>query len=160
MNFKNAFQHTYSEVNERFGFLCNSTQMSQEGIKEACTKLTQLYSNDLSTELSDEMVHFAVMIQECLVDTKVTETAMYNLLIERNIIDTFPNVEVILRIYLSLMISNCCGERAFSNLKITKNYLRSVMGQTRLVNLFSPQNMMCYGPSMLTILSQILLVSK
>ena len=70
--------------------------MSQEGIKEACTKLTQLYSNDLSTEFSDEMVHFAVMIQECLVDTKVTETAMYNLLIERNIIDTFPNVEVIL----------------------------------------------------------------
>ena len=80
------------------------------------------------------MVHFAVMIQECLVDTKVTETAMYNLLIESNIIDTFPNVEVILRIYLSLMISNCCGEKAFSKLKITKNYLRSVMGQTRLVN--------------------------
>ena len=33
------------------------------------------------------------------------------------------------------MICNCCGERAFSKLKITKNYLRSVMGQTRLVNL-------------------------
>ena len=33
------------------------------------------------------------------------------------------------------MISNCYGERAFSKSKITKNYLRSVMGQTRLVNL-------------------------
>ena len=75
------------------------------------------------------------MIQECFVDTKVTETAIYTLLIERNIIDTFPNVEVILRIYLSLMISNCCGERAFSKLKIAKDYLRSVMGQTILVNL-------------------------
>ena len=97
--------------------------------------LTQLYSNDLSTELSDEMVHFAAMIQECLVGTKATENAMYNFLIERNIIDTFINVEALLRIYWSPIISNCCGEKAFSKLKIIKNYLRSVMGQTRLVNL-------------------------
>ena len=94
--------------------------MSQEGIKEACTKHTQLHC-DLSRELSDEMVHFAAMIQECLVGTKATETAMYNLLKERHIIDAFPNVEVLLRIYLSLMIFNCCGERALSKLKIIKS---------------------------------------
>ena len=44
----------------------------------------------------------------------------------------FPNVEVVLRIYLSMMVSNCSGERTFSKLKRIKNEVRSTMGETRL----------------------------
>ena len=44
----------------------------------------------------------------------------------------FPNVEVVLRIYLSMMVSNCSGERTFSKLKRIKNDVRSTMGETRL----------------------------
>ena len=36
---------------------------------------------------------------------------------------TFPNIEVALRIHLPLMLTNCTGERSFSELKITKNHL-------------------------------------
>jgi len=44
----------------------------------------------------------------------------------------FPNVEVALRIYLSLMVSNCTGERSFSRLKLLKTSHRSTMSQDRL----------------------------
>ena len=53
----------------------------------------------------------------------------------QNWIETFPNVNVALRIYLCMMVSNCSGERSFSKLKRIKNGLRSTMVQERLSNL-------------------------
>ena len=47
----------------------------------------------------------------------------------------FVNVEIVLRIYLSLMVTNCTGERSFSKLNIIKDRLRNSMGQERLNNL-------------------------
>ncbi|KAJ8895455.1 hypothetical protein PR048_000788 [Dryococelus australis] len=46
----------------------------------------------------------------------------------------FPNVETPLRIYLSLMVTNCTGERLFLKLKQIKNELRTTMSQNRLNN--------------------------
>ena len=37
---------------------------------------------------------------------------------------TFPNIEIILRIFLTVPISNALGERLFSALKIVKYYRR------------------------------------
>lgn len=48
---------------------------------------------------------------------------------------TFPNVEIILKIFLTIPISNASGERSFSVLKRVKNYLRSTMGEDRLNNM-------------------------
>ena len=66
-------------------------------------------------------------------DTKqIREFQMFKL-ITRNALDTaLPNMLITLRIYLSLMVTNCCEERSFSTLKRTKNELRSTMGQNRL----------------------------
>ena len=47
----------------------------------------------------------------------------------------FPNIDIALRILLTLPISVACGERSFSKLKLIKNYLRSTMTQDRLVGL-------------------------
>ena len=44
----------------------------------------------------------------------------------------FPNVEAILRLFLSVMVTNCSGERSFSRLKRIKNELRATMSQKRL----------------------------
>ena len=41
-------------------------------------------------------------------------------------------MDVLLRIYLVLMISNCSGERSFSKLKLIKNRLRTSLGQEKL----------------------------
>jgi len=39
----------------------------------------------------------------------------------------FPNMYICLRIYLSLRVKNCSGERSFSALKRLKNYLWSTL---------------------------------
>ena len=64
----------------------------------------------------------------------INEATMYTSLIQNNMKDTFPNTEVVLRIYLSLMVSNCSGERSLSKLNLIKNHLRT-MSQQRLVSL-------------------------
>jgi hAT family C-terminal dimerisation region len=60
---------------------------------------------------------------------------MYILLKTSGVDESFSNVEVILRIYLSLLVTNCSGERSFSQLKRIKNELRSTMHQERLAAL-------------------------
>ena len=44
----------------------------------------------------------------------------------------FPNIDIMLRIYLCMMVSNCSGERSFSKLKIIKNRLRTTLDQEKL----------------------------
>ena len=71
-------------------------------------------------------------------DNNVTcsnELNMYKGIINNSLKSIFPNVEIMLRMYLSLMISNVTGERSFSKLKLIKNNSRSTMGQNKLVSL-------------------------
>jgi hypothetical protein len=63
------------------------------------------------------------------------EVRMYKLILENKLETVFPNIEFALRIYLSLMISNCSGERSFSILHYIKNSYRYTMGERRLNDL-------------------------
>jgi len=56
----------------------------------------------------------------------------FKLLHTSGVYTAFPNTEVIFRIYLSLMSTNCSGERSFSQLARIKNVKRSTMSQDRL----------------------------
>ena len=48
---------------------------------------------------------------------------------------TFPNVGIAIRIYHTIPVTNCEGERSFSTLSRVKNYLRPTMTQQRLQDL-------------------------
>ena len=53
------------------------------------------------------------------------ELEMYNIIIHRyDLVETFANVEISLRLYLCMFVTNCAMERSFSKLKLIKNYLR------------------------------------
>lgn len=52
-----------------------------------------------------------------------------------NLCTTLPNIDILLRIYLCMFVSNVYGERSFSKLKLIKNYLRNTMGDDRLNHL-------------------------
>lgn len=59
----------------------------------------------------------------------------YKHLQENGLLTAFPNVEICLRIFLCMMVSNASGERTFSKLKIVKSFHRSSLKQERLNSL-------------------------
>ena len=60
---------------------------------------------------------------------------MLQTIVNNEMQDTFPNMYICLRIYLSLLVTNCSGERSFSALKRIKNYLRSTLKDEKLNHL-------------------------
>ena len=57
---------------------------------------------------------------------------LYQIICKEKIHTAFSNMEAILRLFLSLMVTNCSGKRSFSRFKSIKNKLRSTMSQKRL----------------------------
>jgi len=57
---------------------------------------------------------------------------MFQMLRTTGVYHAFPRTEVALRIYIYLMVTNCSGERSYSQLKRIKDVKRSTMGQQRL----------------------------
>ena len=106
--------------------------MSANEINESVKRLVTKYENDIDIEyFKDEVLHFIKYVQEENVSNPVE---MYRLLVD-GLQSTFPNVETILRIFLTMPVCNASGERSFSVLKRVKNYLRSSLSQEHLSNL-------------------------
>lgn len=91
-------------------------------------------NNTLSTEL--QQFHSYVLHKfKTTKKTSFTHMELYNTITEDKLESAFPNVEIALRIFLTLMVTNCTTERSFSQLKRVKNPNRSVMLQERLDSL-------------------------
>ena len=114
--------------------------MKSSDIETSADNLISTYPNDFECTLSSELSQFAEIFRctypqdhkpESIGDS--IEMKMFQLL--NDFKQTFPNVLIAMRIYLSLMSSNCTGERSFSKLKRIKDDLRSTMGQERLTHL-------------------------
>lgn len=99
-----------------------------ECVESICTK----YQNDIDIKyFKDKIVHFITFIKE---ENVVSPVDMYKLLIA-GLQSTFPNVEKIQKIFLTIPICNASGERSFSVLKRVKNYLRNSLSQLNLSQL-------------------------
>jgi hypothetical protein len=51
--------------------------------------------------------------------------------IQGGLVSPFPNVDIILKIFLSIPVSNVSAERSFSVLKPVKNYTRNSLVQEK-----------------------------
>ena len=123
--------NAYSSMSQRFGFLRSLPSLSPQDLRQNANQLVSAYPNDLEADLFDELQHFRGMLHEPC----VKEVDMHQLINKHDLRSCFPNVEIALRMYLSVMVSNCTGERSFSRLKRIKDALRNSMGQDRLNNL-------------------------
>ena len=130
----------YKSLSEKFGFLSTITKLTSEELREAAANLVQHYPEDLEDELESEIVHFASLIkgliQANLMNvSKSFEIDMFQQIEANDLIEAFPNVNIMFKMYLCMFVSNCTGERSFSKLKLILNYLRNTMGQERLSSL-------------------------
>ena len=126
----------YKKVAGDFGFL-TEVNMPKEERSLAAEKLIGAYSKDIDKNFHGELDQFHLYIKSRKGEENLhhTHQDIYTIIREDGIQNVFPNVEVILRIFLTLMVTNCTGERSFSCLKRIKNELRNNMGQERLSSL-------------------------
>lgn len=112
---------TYDRVFEIFYVLFKFRELSVGEIRSEALKLCEVYSQDISDDLVEEILHLKEYL--ALEDKKhVNINNMYNWIRDRNLLDIYPNIDIVLRIYKSMAVSNCSSERSFSCLKRIKTY--------------------------------------
>lgn len=129
---------SYKDISQRFGFFFRLKTLNCEELRQSCKEFAEIYYEDVNEkELEIECLHLTEYLKIDQSENEGTNSILeiYHLLKENKIEDTFPNVEIALRIFLSMMVTNCSGERSFSKLKRIKNELRSTMLQERLNSL-------------------------
>lgn len=125
----------YNDLAVRFSCLVDVPQTSQ-----CCEGLINAYPEDLNNNLYTELQQFHSYIRHKFRASKsenntFSHAELYKVIVRDNIECAFPNVEIALRLFLTLMVTNCSTERSFSQLKHTKNPSRSTMKQERLDSL-------------------------
>lgn len=143
----------YNDAAKMFSFL-TKLEATEEEIREGVSALCQTYPEDVDVNLEGEVKHFHQYLkhsqtyssveQDCL-----THQDLYMVIFNDRVQSTFPNVEAILRLFLSMMVANCSGERSFSQLKRIKNEFRTIMTQDKLCSL----SLMCIESDKLRSLS-------
>lgn len=131
--------HRLHDVVNNFSFLFgNGLLLTFEDKIKFVKDLETIYPNDFCiTAFINEMQSFPTLI-ESFSDKPISECTpldILNLLYCNQLENVYENATVALRIFLTIPVSVATNERAFSKLKIIKNYLRSTMGQERLSGL-------------------------
>ena len=121
----------YCTWQQNFNFLLNLNTWAISDIENAASKLLKVYASNLDIDFPLEVVHFAFHLRSSpdLGSRTNIAQAQLSYLKKNCLIETFPNVAIILRIYLTLPVASMEGERSFSALKKVKNYLRSSLTQ-------------------------------
>ena len=89
--------------------------------------LVDCYKEDIEPAFVNE---FCVFSSVCASRKSVAEMLQFQ--IEKKLVCSFPNVNIAMRIYLSILGANYETERSFSVLKRIKNCLRSTLGHDKL----------------------------
>jgi hypothetical protein len=134
----------YDAVSGKFGFLSKMPSVNGDQLRDAAERLVKTYTEDLNTSFPEEIVHFQEYMND-EPDVWLSQKGenngtfialrMLQTIVDNEMQDTFPNMYICLRIYLSLLVTNCSGERSFSALKRIKNYLRSTLKDEKLNHL-------------------------
>jgi hypothetical protein len=106
-----------------------------------------MYPSDLDLTFPEKCLYLQTFLQENEIyyeETKVLggnkkmrskASRLLSHLESLKIESLFPNIEVPLRIYLSMAVTNCSGEKSFSALGRVKNFLRSSLRQDKMKTL-------------------------
>ena len=109
---------------------CNELSRDEHKLSSAFKKLCQKHAPDLNARrFAGEMVQFVFFARGRKCDTAISQSLLIH---NEGLRKSFSNISVALRMYLSLIASNCTGKRSISKLAIIKNKLRTTMNDDRL----------------------------
>ena len=105
----NKRQSAYKRLYDIFGILQNLSEASINEITSGAENLVATYPEDLENELVAEMIQFSALLKTDIAknqDSKLhCEARLYDLIKKHSLESTFPNMDIVLRIYLSLMVT-------------------------------------------------------
>lgn len=122
----------YNDLDSQFSFLLKLNSMSEAEMASSCKNIASKYPKDLN---EDQLINECAVAKNYFTFDKLNHESMFKTLYDDNLCTSFPNMDILLRIYLCMFVSNVYGERSFSKLKLIKNYLRNTMGDDRLNHL-------------------------
>ena len=105
------------------------SKLSDQALIAGATKLIDAYPKDLGSSFPEELVQFSAFakLRSCH-----TPSELALLLHHEDLADKFPGVNIAVRIFLIMAVSNSAGERLFSQLDRIKILERSTMVDNRL----------------------------
>jgi len=110
----------YETVYSRFRFLRELSSLFPLEIQTKARELVDIY-RDLNYCLEMKLVQFVEFSKEYEKERDketIYEEHLYRFLMEKNVKDAFPNVEIVLRMYLVLMVNNVLDSVSFRNLNL------------------------------------------
>lgn len=128
----------YVQLDEKFSFLTKLNQLDLNEITTACQRISSFYVNDIDETglLSECEIAKQYFFLKLSPTESISHASMYLQIITDELQSSFHNIEIVLRMFLSMFATNVPDERSFSKLKLIKNYLRNSMGEEKL-NAFS-----------------------
>lgn len=109
--------------------------MNFEDMTRSVENLTHSYPDNLEKlNFDGECQHLSAHLISLKIE-KISAKELNSMIIEKEMLRLYPNINIALIIYLCLMVTNCSSERLFSVLKRILNYLRSTQTQNRLNSL-------------------------
>lgn len=126
--------HTTAKIEESFSAVLKVGQISEDKVPSVCQPLIMKYSRDLTPEFQNEVRHLNT-VYAATFPPNLSPLGLLNAICKMQLQSIFGEVCIALRIFCTLPVTVAGGERAFSKLKLIKNYLRSTMSQDRLCSL-------------------------
>lgn len=124
---------SYTNLNDRFNVFLSYLELEVEHWRMEAAQIAVHYSTDVEFDsFVEETVHFLLL---CSNKDIHGPKNMLSYIYRHNLSGTFPNVDTILRIYLTIASANSGAERSFSVLKRIKNWYRSTMSSERFQGL-------------------------
>ena len=120
----------YADIRKMFQVVTEFRNLENKQIRELAIRIAETFHTVLqSSTFPDEMIQFVDFAKSrgC---SSPSDLAV--LIHNEDLYNTFPNVSIALRMFMCLLISNCSGERSFSQMALVKNKLRSTMTDERL----------------------------
>lgn len=124
-------RQAYHQISEDFAFVKSLRENDAAQLTVDATRLVKKYTNDLEPDCENEFVTFSDFITHLKLD-RDPQTLLKYLRKNPVVESTFANVSTALRLFLTLPVTVCEGERSFSKLSLIKNRFRSTMTQDRL----------------------------